>query len=141
MEAKTTANGDVAYEDVYHGRTMDEWIQAAHKFNCKTNGWSFNLLRKGSYGYDNICMGLYFVFTNPGHCKAEEIHKGWIANYTFWRDNEPYNRSDVIYHKPYKPLNDERRNKCAETEYNDLPASEMAKDIIFAKFLDSALNE
>ncbi len=69
---------------------------------------------------------------------ANLVHKAWISNYIFWRDNEPYIHNGYI--KPFKPLADERRNLCVITEYELLPYEERQKDLIIAKWFQNKLN-
>jgi hypothetical protein len=64
---------------------------------------------------------------------ADYVHRAWIKNYVYWRDNEPWKSDDYI--KSAKPLNDKNRNKLAETDYDDLPEEEKEKDRIIARFI------
>lgn len=66
---------------------------------------------------------------------ANLIHQGWIINYVFWRDNEPWTFEKIKYQKPYKTLNDEQLNICASTHYEDLVEEEKNKDLILAKWI------
>ena len=158
MEAIYTADGNFKYDQEYCGKTLDKWAQEAHKHNCKVNGWKFCPLKKGAYGYDNLCMSFGYVFEHYDIDELDElddldkrdelnvdqvaslIHDGWVANYLYWRDNKPYDCNDYNYRKPYKPINDKRRNKCADTPYDDLPNNEKKKDLVFAKFILKSLS-
>jgi hypothetical protein len=122
---------------------MDTWIQLSNKYNSDINRWQFRLLKKGAYGYDNMCLSLYkvFIYINkyPGKIFDKEkiaslIHDGWCENYIYWRDNKPYNKSK-IYIKPYNKLDDERRNMLAITKFEDIPQDEKDKNYIIADFL------
>ena len=59
------------------------------------------------------------------------INQKLDKNYIFWRDNEPQKNGNYI--KSAKPLNDDNRNKLAETKYKHLPEDE--KDRIIAEFI------
>ena len=152
MEATTSANGKYTYDKKYFGKTLDVWINTAHKFNCESNKWKYMPLKKGAFGYDNLCVSLVKVFK---YIKAKQdkdedyifdvdslanrIHRGWIENYLYWRDNTPWKNKEFTYYKPAKAINDTRRNECADTDYNDLPQDEKDKDIIFANFIINSL--
>ena len=148
LEAIRSANNEYHYDTNIFYMSLDFWVQEAHIFNCESNGWTISPLKKGTFGYDNLIVSLGYTLIN---CKrfteseletiANLIHEGWIKNYTYWRDNEPWLNNDYKYYKPFDPLNDERRNNCAELDYNDLPQEEKDKDIILAKFLIKKINE
>jgi hypothetical protein len=142
--ATMTANSIVAYSDVVFKQSYDAWVQAAHKFNCEHNGWTFHPLKPGAYGYDSIVVSLHHAFNNSEFAEflaqknveaiASLIHDGWAINYRYWVTNEPYN-TNVEYMKPFNPINDERRNICAQTLYHELQPEEKEKDYVFATFL------
>jgi hypothetical protein len=69
---------------------------------------------------------------------ARLVHEGWCINYVFWRDNKPF-EENKNYDKPYQPLGDDRRNKCAQLKYNELDKDEQAKDIIIAEYIVSMI--
>lgn len=137
--ATCTADGKILYEN-YH-----DLVQNVHEENCKFFGWKFTPLRPGAYGYDNLVYAIHDTFNflekekdskdekNPENI-AEIIHQSWIKNYVFWRDNTPYEKSEK-YKKPYNPINDERRNKCASTPFASLDEDERTKDIVLAKII------
>ena len=54
MEAYQTANKKYKYNQIIKNKSLDEWVQNLHKYNCEYNNWKFTLLKKGSYGYDNL---------------------------------------------------------------------------------------
>jgi len=64
---------------------------------------------------------------------AENVHIGWTKNYTFWRDNPPFQTQPTLYIAPFNPLGDERRNTCANTPYSQLPQEEKDKDLVIAE--------
>lgn len=140
MQATQTANGKYGYNTVFQNKTLNDWVQEFHKINCEENKWSFTPLKPGAYGYDNlvICLGNFFSSQSaPKETSLEEvailIHDSWVENYIYWRDNKPWEKEG--YFKPFKPINDERRNKCAETSYKDLPDDEKEKDLILARYI------
>jgi hypothetical protein len=145
MEAIQTANKMFNYEQEIHGFTIDNWVKNAHKYNCNIHKWSYNPLKKGSFGYDNLAVSIgytlqNFIFSNKSNDKiidilAELIHRGWCINYIYWRDNEPELDKTFKYISPYNKLGDMRRNNCAITDFNDLDKEEKDKDYIIAKFL------
>lgn len=100
-------------------------------------------MRIGSFGFDNLICSLGKVFesnikiTDKNEI-ASLIHEGWIENYIYWRDNKPYEKNK-LYYKPYDSLNDERRNKCSQTKFEDLSQEEKNKDLIIAEFLINSL--
>jgi len=138
-----TANGIYQYNKKYYGKELDEWVQLAHKYNCRRNGWYFNKLKAQCFGYDNLVMTLGRCFdaidngtldiNGNDNDMAKLIRDAWVENYTFWRDDLSYNKS--IYVQPKKKLGDSRRNTCAETAYDDLSTDEKDKDLIFVTFI------
>lgn len=152
-----TANRKYKYNQLFFQNTLNDIIQEAHKFNCEKNKWDFKPLIPGAFGYDNlaICLGNSFTKilqdldtnTNANYNQninnnltlgeeiAELVHKSWIENYTYWRDNKPWETNNT-YRPPYSPIGDERRNKLAETPYSELPQEEKDKDLIIAEFIN-----
>ena len=136
MEAYQTANKKYKYNQIINNKSLDEWVQNLHKYNCEYNNWKFTLLKKGSYGYDNLCIAIGYVIDNIKNDLilsdiAELIHEAWCINYIYWRDN----KLDNSYILPFNKLGDDRRNMCAITKYDDLSQEEQIKDIILAKFI------
>uniref|UniRef100_A0A6C0ACX6 Uncharacterized protein n=1 Tax=viral metagenome TaxID=1070528 RepID=A0A6C0ACX6_9ZZZZ len=138
-----TANNKYSYKCIIFNKTIDEWVQDAHQYNCKQNNWKFFPLKQGGFGYDNLVLSLMKPLKEIEKDKnilkkrnkiAELVHDGWCENYIYWRDNSPFN-TNTAYTKPSKPLNDERRNNCANTKFEDLPQEEKDKDLIFANFI------
>jgi hypothetical protein len=149
LEATRSANGEYKYDEILYFMTLDSWAQEANTFNCISYNWNLSPLKKGNFGYDNLIVSLGYTLIN---CKkfteenieniANLIHEGWIINYTYWRDNEPWLNNTVYkYYRPFVSLGDERRNNCAELEYYQLPQEEKDKDRILAKFLINKMNE
>lgn len=142
MEPTQTANGDYKYETYFCDQKLEDLVQECHEYNCRVNGWYFNKLKVGCYGFDNLAVCIGYVMNNivkdtPVEKIADLIHQGWIMNYVFWRDEKPWLNKDYVYQKPSKPVNDKRRNLCAVTEYDNLPADEKEKDQILAKWIQS----
>lgn len=150
LEAEQSANGYYKYNQKIYYMTLDSWAQESNIFNCISNNWAITPLKRGSFGYDNLVVSLGHTLINCNNYTdnidnieiiADLIHKGWTINYSFWRDNCPWNNTVYKYYEPSNPLNDERRNNCAILDYRDLSQYEKDKDIILAKFLIKKINE
>ncbi len=148
MVAIISANNLVNYNKVYYNHSMEEWVEIVNKYNSTANNWTYYKLQHGTFGFDNIVISLYFLFENSKISDLTEsnieklsdyIHEGWILNYIYWRDNEPWTKSED-YTKPYSPLGDKRRNDCAATKYNDLSEEEKEKDRIIVKCVLENIN-
>jgi hypothetical protein len=143
--ATKTANGKYCYNNVYYGKTLDAWVNECHKANCAKNGWRFQPLRRGAFGYDNIVVSLVYLFrsieTNKGDkdVLCDAVHQGWCENYQYWRDNQPW-KTDVAYSAPLKPLGDAQRDMCLTTSYVNLPKDEQDKDLLFVDYVLSILS-
>ena len=141
--ASVTANQKYKYNQVFHGHSLDSWIQIVHKNNAEVNKWKYFPLKQGAFGYDNLAISLAYMFTqgdsflvndNQTDNLANLIHKGWTENYLYWRDNKPW-LTNTNYFKPAQALGDDRRNLCANTNYCDLPEDEKVKDRDIAQFV------
>jgi len=133
-----TAMNNFKYDAEFYGYKLSELVYAAHKFNCESNNWTFHPLKPGAYGYDSLAVSIAFAISEyeKGNTNLpENIHIGWSKNYVFWRDEKPYEDS-ILYIRPYVPINDERRNKCAELDFNNLEKDEQIKD--YYRLLDSS---
>ena len=144
MEAIMTADGKYSYDMLINGISLHDWVTEVNKYNSIKNGWKIFPLKKGAFGYDNLAMCIGYIHSKIDSDTtleemADMVHEGWILNYVYWRDNQPWNRADYIYHKPTNKLGDDRRNKCAETSHRMLPKDERDKDIIIAEFLKHQL--
>jgi hypothetical protein len=149
MVAKQTANGTFKYSSEFFGSSLDTWVQEVHKYNCNENGWFYNPLKPGCFGYDNLCLSLGYTFdklndnpylVNDLDKLCEFIHTGWAINYIYWRDNKPWLKSHAgDYKKSSKPLGDSRRNLCSEQEFHQLDEEEKEKDRIIARYLQQQL--
>lgn len=136
--ASRTANGEYNYLDVFHGKTLHEWVELAHKSLSIASNWKYFPLKRGSFGYDNMCCSIGELLKYMDKhtdltldSMANAVHVGWIKNYVYWRDNSPFLQKEYI--KPSKPLGDKRRDECANLSYVDLPEDEKDKDRIIAK--------
>lgn len=137
-----TANGLYNYSLQINGQTIFDLVQELHKYNCDNNGWFYNPLKPGCFGFDNlvICIGYITPLLNKNLTLqeiADLVHQAWTINYIYWRDNKPWLRLNSPYIKASKPLGDKRRNECANTKYSDLPHEEQEKDLIIAKWFQS----
>ena len=143
LDLKESANGKYCYDDEFFGVKIDEYVNIIHKQMSEHYNWKYYPLKKYSFGYENLVnsIGKTFDYACSKNGKvtvdelADMVHQGWIDNYIFWRDQKPYISCESIYIKPYNSLSDERRNKCAITEYKDLPEEEKEKDLFIAKIL------
>ena len=91
--ADLTADGLITYQQVLKGKTIDCWVQEVHCANCTENRWKYMPLKPGAFGYDNLAHSIVTAIECDNldvNIMADAIHRGWIKNYTFWRDNKPY---------------------------------------------------
>jgi hypothetical protein len=146
--ATQTANGKFHYNHIYFNRTLNEWVQLAHKNNCDINNWPHYPLRRGAFGYDNLAIAIAFIFTklrshfnksaklgnNEINLMASTLHDGWVENYKYWRDNRPWETNNK-YFKPNQDLGDPRRETCANATYDELSDEEKMKDIAIVMFI------
>lgn len=143
--ALKTANTHYEYSRVFHNKTLDQWVQLIHEKNTAVNKWRHSPLKIGSFGYDNLAVCIAHVFLNIESIEklhrydnideiADLVHKGWVLNYTYWRDNKPWIKNK-FYTRPAKPLGDEVRNKLSITPFCELPQDEKYKDLYVAKFM------
>ena len=117
---------------------IDELVEICHRELSEKSGWKFSSIMSGQFGYDNLVESIGHALTNWTNDEdklAELIHTGWINNYTFWRDNRPWELFPGKFKRPNKPLGDERREKCAVTPYQNLDIEEKEKDLIIARKL------
>lgn len=140
MEATQTANGMYSYDTLFNGHKLSDLVQLLHQFNCVQNGWKFIPLRHGAFGFDNLAICIAYTISKINKSTtieeiADLVHKAWIINYVFWRDNKPWIKQKSTYFKANKPLSDERRNLCASQKYSELPKEEQEKDLIIAKWI------
>lgn len=137
---QTTADGKIEYT------SYAELVQKVHRSNCEHYGWTYTTLQPGAFGYDNLVHSIHALkiwkidnidqdWNDKLSQLAEIVHNAWIMNYTYWRDQKPYETHPELYRKPYKPIGDVRRDACANTKYGDLPADEQEKDLVLAKII------
>jgi hypothetical protein len=139
----STANGKYKYDMMIGNYELRRLVQMTHAYNCKQNGWAAVPLKEGSFGFDNLAVCIGYAIETPFDTEdleslADVVHKAWIINYTYWRDNKPWLKGGM-YGKPSKLPGDERRNTLAKLPYSDLPADEQEKDRIIARFIASHL--
>ncbi len=135
-EANRTADQKILYQP------YQEIVNKVHQQNCQHYGWNYSPLKPGSFGYDNLIYSIdavkKLIFENKSEIKldsvAAAIHDGWVVNYLYWRDSSPF-LTDQKYKKPYSPLGDERRNKCASQTYSELDPTEKEKDQVLAEII------
>jgi hypothetical protein len=130
----------VNYDSIVYNKTIDEWVNILHKYNCSVNNWKYTPLKRGCFGYDNLVYSIYMVHENnvnadtPLELIAEYIHDGWCKNYIYCEIISPVK---LPYIKPAKPLGDERRNTCASQKYSELDNEEKEKDLVLARCIKS----
>lgn len=147
-----SANGMYNYDDVYYNSTLDHWVELTHRNLSEKSGWTYYPLKKGAFGYDNLVVSIghtfdklkefEFEFENPPSLEimASWIHTGWAINYVYWRDNQPWLKSDAgIYRAPAKALADPRRDACATATFSQLDKEEQEKDLTIARFIMSEI--
>jgi len=138
--ATETADGKYCYNQVFYGKELQEWVIITHKEMARLSGWECKPLVPGMFGYDNQAHSVATALTgfkwgmNRDNV-ASLVHDGWVTNYTYWRDNKPWETKPNVYFKPAKPLGDETRNNCASLSYHNLPQSEKDKDLMIADVL------
>ena len=160
-----TANGEFAYSMVTPwGKSLDELVQIVHRKLSEASGWDYRPLIPGQFGYDNMAMSIGRVcgslcsstledFSNLEEIRSDKVaisnlvHQGWVDNYCYWRDFEPWMVGNDIsrpgcpmstqtgYIKPYNPLGDDRRNALAAQPFSSLPEEEKKKDELVAQVL------
>ena len=136
--ATETANKKYKYNDEFYGKKLSEIVDIVHKYYSKKMNWKENTLYPGTFGYDNMAMSIGYALSETKDLEikklASKIHDGWIINYVYWRDNQPWLTND-FYKKPYSPLGDQRRNECANLPYDKLNKEEQEKDDCIAECL------
>ncbi len=136
MDSKhCTANGVFKYDHPFNTIPLKDWVQSVNNHMSCVYNWKVIPLQPGAFGFDNMCMSIGRLFQNLTFDVEEAsdiVHKAWIENYTFWIANEPWHNG---YRKPKKPIGDERRNRCATTQYSALPDEEKDKDRIIARYI------
>jgi len=143
--ATQTANGKYDYNKKYHGLELEKWVQLVHKDISDASKWKYFLLKKGAFGFDCQTVSIGHTLDNIKDDYTEDqvaslVHDGWIINYCYWRDNEPWKKYPNIYFPPASNLGDSRRDECAKTQYKDLTEDEKIKDLIIARSILAILN-
>jgi hypothetical protein len=149
LRKMTSANGMFQYNVMIGDMTLDVWVQETHRMMCKEYKWALNPLKPGCFGYDNLAVSIGYCYhkfldaIERRNVSIEEasdwIHQGWIENYVYWRDQQPWKAKTQAYLKPAKPLGDERRDQCAASTYANLPEEEKQKDRLIATYFLSNL--
>ena len=131
---------EVGYDEKF---ILKDIVQECHAYNSKQNKWKLFPLKEGAFGFDNLAVCVMYILNKVKTAEklkdkdieklSDYVHRAWIKNYTYWRDNEPWKSDGYI--KAAKPLNDANRNKLADTDYEDLPEDEKEKDRIIARFI------
>ena len=139
-----SANEKYNYDNTYYNIKLSELINTVHSEYSKEMKWEYRPLWPGQFGYDNMACSIAYALSNSTKDTtelklAELIHEGWIINYVYWRDHMPY-ETNTKYKKPFVALGDDRRNKCAKSQYNELDTDEQTKDLIIAKILKKLIN-
>jgi hypothetical protein len=138
--ATETANKSYKYNDSFFGKKLSDIVNSVHKHYSEKMKWTYKPLFPGTFGYDNLAISIAYTLSSIKNKKYEInelatlVHEGWIINYLYWRNNKPY-LTNEIYKKPYNPLGDERRDKCASLSFDQLDKEEQDKDIIIAEYL------
>lgn len=135
-----SANGKYNYFSMYYGRTLQEYVVFVDEKMIEHYNWNRKKLVPCSFGFENLINSIGRIFDNCNNNSttsemAEQCHIGWVENYIYWRDNKPYLREPYL--RPFNPLNDERREKCASTIYNDLDDNEKEKDLFIVSVVKS----
>lgn len=140
--ATETADGTIKYYTVLYGVSISDWVQNVYRTQSIEYGWIYYPLAEGSFEFDNLVHSITallsrtrfdsfdsLTFDQTRDMLADLVHQGWVKNYIYWRDNEPW-VSNRLYRAPHNSLGDARRNKCALTSYSELNADEKDKDIV-----------
>lgn len=138
-----SANNIVDYNGLYFDKTISDWIDFVHRKMSAHYKWKYFPLKQGAFGYDNLACSIYYVFNNCSRESsvneiASQVHDGWVINYMYWKNNEPW-KTNNFYKKPSQVLGDDRRNMCAKTKFNDLPDDEKEKDVFIAEILKNII--
>lgn len=133
-----TANGVFKYNQVFEGKTLNEWVDLCHRSLSSVSHWVYRPLKIGSFGYDNMAVSIGTAMSSSKMSQnledmAEKIHDGWVVNYVYRRDHKPYINGPYI--KPAQSLGDKRREQCAQQPYQSLPEDEKEKDRVIARVL------
>jgi len=142
-EPSITANGLYRYNELYYGQTLCDIAEKTHEHLSNQCGWFYRKLVPGQFGYDNMIVSIGHLLDNYNENlsideMASLIHIGWIINYKYWRDNEPYIYNDH-YKKSAKKLNDNKRNICAESTFNDLGLDDKNQNLIMVDVIKKIL--
>lgn len=144
-----TANKEYKYDQKFSltgSLLMSDIVNKCHRCFSAKNKWDYKPLFPGTFGYDNMVNSLGHTLkateekTGTSKMWPQLIHEGWVRNYLHWRDQKPF-ESSQLYKRPFAPLGDARRNLCAEQTFNELPSEEQTKDIALAECLQTVVDE
>jgi hypothetical protein len=115
----STACNNIPYDLCVLNKTMFEWAKLVFENYSLSHKVKYKPLEVGTYTSDSIIIQLFNVFNYIINVGFENINTydaaycaklGWEANYTFWRDNQPFYQSN-IYKKPSIPIYSEYREQ------------------------------
>ncbi len=119
MSKRYTACNNIPYDLLVLDKSLFQWAKLVFDNYSSNHNVKYKPLELGSYTTDSLIIQLYNVFSyiitegipNINRNDAAYCAKiGWEANYTYWRDNQPYNKSN-LYKKPSIPIYSEYREK------------------------------
>jgi len=134
---RTTADGKYNLaQKFFNELPLYKLAQTCNELTCKNP----IILTFNSYGMDVIASSIGYALINIvdlSLASIEEIstmiHKGWIENYIYWRDNKPWISRN--FSKPHDALGDERRESFVTLSFNELDKTRQARNLLWAKFL------
>jgi hypothetical protein len=108
LEAVETATKAFRYDRPFYGIPLDTWVQRVHKNYCERV--HYFPLKKGSYAYDDLAMGIGYLFTNfvweeKTYCAFEFselnalITEGRKINFNYWKQEEPWLKPTYKYYE------------------------------------------
>lgn len=121
---------DVPLSTKVAGRTLAEWVDVLHRYNCTQRKWEYKPLQSGAFGFEILAVSVLALSGAAPQTDREAlgalVHAAWCAAYLYWRNNPP----GPPYRLPYVALGDKQRDECAMLSFADLPTNERTKDLI-----------